>query len=215
VGIISTRRQRSSPLGHAYQLVNSINVLPRFVLRRLKRKRARFLAEHIPQGGIGAEIGVQRGLFAHVIMHTLRPETLHLIDPWYLAGKEWPWALGNRSTMKALTNLMRSFEDELVKGEVVLHIGYDFDVLPALPDHYFDWIYLDSSHTYEDTARELQILKRKVKSSGIISGDNWEPDPLHAFHGVYAAVEEFVALEGYVYVNAKVAGLTQFAIKAK
>ena len=162
---------------------------------------------------MGAEIGVQRGLFSHVIMHAVRPAKLHLIDPWYLIGKEWPWALGNKSTVKALTNLMRSFEDELVEGTVVLHIGFDLDVLPTFPDEYFDWVYLDTSHTYEDTKRELQLLKLKTKSGGIIAGDNWESNPQHAFHGVYVAVDEFVSQEGYEFIHGNDNIARQFAIR--
>lgn len=200
-------------LGHAAQLINNINVLPKFVLRRLKRKRSDFLKRVIPSGGIAAEIGVQRGLFTLVIQHTLKPTKLHLIDPWYLVGKEWPWAVGNKSTVKALTNLMRAFEDELADGSIVLHIGYDFDVLPTFPNGYFDWVYLDTSHTYENTKRELQLLKEKTKPSGIIAGDNWEADPRHAFHGVYVAVEEFVTEEGYEFLHRKDHSAKQFAIR--
>lgn len=204
---------KSSPLGHAPQLINDSNLVPKFLLRHLKRKRANFLRRVIPLGGIGAEIGVQRGLLTHVLLHRLKPAKLHLIDPWYLVGKEWTWALGNRSTIKALTNLMRDFADELADGSVVLHIGYDFDVLPSFPDAYFDWVYLDSSHTYDDTKRELALLERKTKPDGIIAGDNWESNPAHAFHGVYKAVDEFVLAEGYEFLHAKDDPAKQFAIR--
>lgn len=212
MSVRSSKSGRLGSLGHATQLVNNINVLPKFVLKRLKKKRADFLKRVIPSSGIGAEIGVQRGLFTHVIMHTVKPAKLHLIDPWYLAGKEWPWALGNKSTMKALTNLMRAFENELVDGSIVLHVGYDFDVLPTFPDQYFDWVYLDTSHSYENTKKELQLLKTKVKPEGIIAGDNWEPNPQHAFYGVYKAVAEFVAEEGYEVLHASDDD-AQFAIR--
>jgi hypothetical protein len=208
-------QRKSSPLGHAPQLINSTNLLPKFLLRRLKRKRGRFLQRLIPAGGVGAEIGVQRGLFSHVLLHRLRPSKLHLIDPWYLAGKEWSWALGNKSTVKALANLMRAFEDELADGSVVLHIGFDFDVLPSLPDGYFDWVYLDTSHTYADTVRELELLARKTKVTGIIAGDNWEANPQHAFHGVYVAVDEFVKREGYEFLHDLRDDARQFAIRKR
>lgn len=198
---------------HGMQLVNGTRVLPRFVLKRLKRKRAAFLRSVISQGGVGAEIGVQRGLLTHVLLHVLRPSKIHLIDPWYKLGREWPWAIGNRSTTQALANLMREFEDELSSGAMDIHVGFDLDVLPAFPENYFDWVYLDTSHTYEDTCKELQLLKRTVKADGIIAGDNCESDPRHAFHGVYRAVEEFVSTQGYEHVPTSCRAPSQFAIR--
>jgi hypothetical protein len=76
---------------------------------------------------------------------------------------------------------------------VVLNIAYDQDFLPTLPDAYFDWIYLDTTHAYEQTKLELQLLQKKVKPSGVIAGDDWQPDPSHPHHGVYRAVQEVLA----------------------
>ena len=77
--------------------------------------------------------------------------------------------------------------------EARLDIAYDQDFLATLPDAYFDWIYLDTTHTYEQTRLELQLLQKKVKPSGVIAGDDWQPDPAHPHHGVYKAVQEVIA----------------------
>ena len=206
-------KRKFSSIGHAYQLINDINILPRFLLKRLKRQRAAFLKKYIPKGGVGAEIGVQRGLFSLVILHSIQPKKLHLIDPWYLVGKEWSWALGNKSTIKALTKLMRAFENEIADRSIELHVGFDFDILPSFPENYFDWVYLDTSHTYEDTIKELNLIKTKMKPDGIIAGDNWEASPEHKFYGVYQAVNEFISEEGYEYLHPIDHNLSQFAIR--
>ena len=83
-----------------------------------------------------------------------------------------------------------------------LHIGFDEDVLQQFPDHYFDWVYLDTSHEYESTKVELSLLSRKVKPEGIILGDDWFSDPSHLFYGQYRAVTEFVRDFGYSIVYA-------------
>jgi hypothetical protein len=123
----------------------------------------------------------------------LQPERLHLVDPWYLVGTEWAWEHGDRSTIHALNGVLQAFEGELAHGQVVLNIAYDQDFLPTLPDAYFDWIYLDTTHAYEQTKLELQLLQKKVKPSGVIAGDDWQPDPSHPHHGVYRAVQEVLA----------------------
>jgi hypothetical protein len=70
------------------------------------------------------------------------------------------------STVRALAGVIRDFESELSCGQVVLNIEYDQDFLAPLPDAYFDWVYLDTTHEYEQTRLELQLLRRKVKPSG-------------------------------------------------
>jgi SAM-dependent methyltransferase len=121
----------------------------------------------------------------------VQPDKLHLIDPWYLLGKRWPWASTHQSTFKALRNILYWFEDDLANGKIVLHVGFDEPVLQAFPDKYFDWVYLDTTHEEEHTRRELEILGRKVKDGGLILGDDWFEDPGHMFHGQLKAIQDF------------------------
>jgi hypothetical protein len=167
--------------------------------------RGQILQRLVPSNSVGAEIGVHKGRFIRAILDMIKPKKLHLIDPWYLFGKEWQWAQGNRSTMEALIGILRACEEELVNGSIVLHIGYDVDILPMFHDQYFDWVYLDTSHQYEQTKRELELLKLKVKADGVIAGDDWHIDPNYMHHGVCQAVREFVEKEPYeiIYANDK------------
>jgi hypothetical protein len=155
--------------------------------------RAKFVSEIIKGREIGAEIGVHKGQFSRFLIDTISPQRLHLIDPWYLMGKEWDWAQDQKSTIFALTNIIREFEKELISQQVILHIGYDFDVLPSFPDSYFDWVYLDTSHSYEHTLLELELISNKLKPTGVIVGDDWYPDPSQLHHGVFRAVKDFLS----------------------
>jgi Methyltransferase domain len=152
-----------------------------------------FLRAH----AVAAELGVLKGDFSRLIVRELQPERLHLVDPWYLQGTEWSWEGGDRSTVHALSGVLQIFEQELARGQVVLNISYDQDFLTTLPDGYFDWVYLDTTHEYAQTKLELQLLQRKVKPSGVIVGDDWQPDPTHPHHGVYKAVQELIAAGDY------------------
>lgn len=167
----------------------------------------------LPKGGVAAEIGVQRGDFTGELLELAEPRRLHLLDLWYLLGKEWHWGEGDRSTTGALIEVIRRFEDELVEGRVVLNVGDDLEQLETFDDHYFDWVYLDSSHIYEHTRLELDVLARKVKPGGLIAGDDWIPEPTHPHHGVFRAVSELVAGGGYELVYASEDDL-QWAIRA-
>jgi hypothetical protein len=157
----------------------------------INKKRAQFVKEFIPKGGVGAELGVFKGQFTPLLIKHTKAVKLHLIDPWYLLAGHWHWGGGDTSTVSGLIKVLRVWKKEIEVGRVVVHVGDDYEILRTFPDSYFDWVYIDSSHQYEHTLKELSVLHLKVKSQGIISGDDWQTQPSHKHHGVYLAVTEF------------------------
>jgi hypothetical protein len=155
-------------------------------------RRWRYL-EMLPEGGIGAEIGVFRGEYTPDILRVARPRELHLIDGWWeLYGERYPdWGAitdyGKLETRQAYEETKRRTRGKPVK----FHIGDDLAILPTFEDHFFDWVYLDTSHQYEHTLKELEILARKVR--GLIVGDDWrnDPDARDANAGCARAVRAF------------------------
>ena len=148
----------------------------------------------IPPGGVGAELGVQHGHFSRVLMDIAAPRRLYLVDLWFLFGAEWYWEEGRRRpTVEALKGVLDEFEQELVAGRAVLQIGDDLTFLGDLEDGHLDWAYIDSSHDYDHTWRELELLAQKVERGGVIAGDDWTEDPDHRHGGVARAVREFIA----------------------
>jgi hypothetical protein len=170
--------------------------------QRSNRTRVPFLRSTIPPDGVGAEIGVFQGHFSGVLLRETRARTLHLIDPWYLLTPEWHWGRGDRSTVNAVRRIRHRWRREIADGRVVVHVGDDRQVLATFPDESLDWVYLDSSHAYEHTRDELELLRHKVTVAGVIAGDDWRPDPGHPHHGVYRAVNEFAEQHGYTVIHA-------------
>ena len=170
--------------------------------QRSNRTRVPFLRSVIPPDGVGAEIGVFQGHFSGVLLREARARTLHLIDPWYLLTPEWHWGRGDRSTVNAVRRIRRRWRREIADGRVVIHVGDDRQVLAAFPDASLDWVYIDSSHAYEHTREELDLLRHKVTTAGVIAGDDWQPDPGHPHHGVFRAVNEFVEQKGTTVIHA-------------
>lgn len=176
--------------------------------------RRKFVQDILPAGGIGAELGVHKGYFTSCLLENAKPRKLHLVDPWYLLGGEWSWAGGNRCTVDGLIGVYRAYKKEIVAGQVQVHVSGDLEVLSGFSDGYLDWAYVDSSHEYEHTRQELQLLKTKVKQDGVIAGDDWRPDPSHPHHGVCRAVREFCELEGFELIYSS-AQDKQWAIRRK
>ena len=72
-------------------------------------------------------------------------------------------------------------------SSVRIYRGSGEHFLSLIPDEYLDFIYIDSSHCYEDTKKEIELSKRKVKRGGFICGHDYTPQ----FPGVIQAVDEF------------------------
>jgi hypothetical protein len=164
------------------------------------------LLSRLPKGGCVAEIGVDRGDFSEMILHTTRPATLHLIDSWdserYHAGLQ--------------EGVTGRFAGSIESGTVRIHRKYSTEAAPEFPDDYFDWIYIDSDHSYSLTREELQAYAPKVKLNGIIAGHdysmgNWVDS---VRYGVIEAVHEFCVEHGWklVYLTVEPIEMQSFAI---
>jgi SAM-dependent methyltransferase len=155
--------------------------------------RWRFL-ERMPKGAVCAEIGVFKGDFSRDILRVTKPRWLYLIDGWWTTEGETfdeAWWYAERGTADTRTAYRAVQALAAQHPECLVHIGDDLEVLPKFPEHHFDWVYLDTSHRYEQTVRELEELRRVVKPTGIIAGDDWYTHPSHKFHGVCRAVTEY------------------------
>lgn len=176
--------------------------------------RGPLVAQYLPKNGIGAELGVLKGNFSRILLKYTQAKELHLIDPWYFLDAHWSWAGGNTSTVDAVCKVLSENKEDINNRRVFVHIQDDIQVLKSFPDSYFDWVYIDSSHAYLHTVMELYVLKDKVKSNGVIGGDDWRPDPTHRHHGVYKAVVEFMVEYGYEMIYSSEENL-QWFIKKK
>jgi methyltransferase family protein len=157
----------------------------------------------LPQHSVGAELGVFRGTFTRKILEVVRPRELHLIDVWWERfGDHFPdWGpytdFGRLSTHAAHAEVEAIAAEHAATTKSTIHVGDDRQILASFPDGYFDWVYLDTSHSYEDTVAELEILRLKVRPDGLITGDDWVPDPNLPHHGVYRATTEFCRRYGW------------------
>lgn len=179
-------------------------LMAKFALDRLRAALARkpwptrgsFL--HLfPKNSVGAELGVFCGEFSQHILDYVKPAHLYLVDPWWREfGEVYPdWGAytrhGKLPTREA-HGMVEAITRPYTGGKVEIHVGYSIPFLETLPDAHLDWVYLDTTHTYEDTLKELEVLRTKVKPTGLIAGHDWHPDPTHWHHGVYRAVNDFM-----------------------
>lgn len=155
--------------------------------------RRRMLAT-LPKGARCAEIGVWNGDFSAQILEVTEPEELVLIDPWDLitdtSAKD---QTHRRHQDRAFMAQMREAVAKRYAGlpNVTIRKGFSQDVLASYPDNYFDWVYIDGNHLYEFVKRDVDMSFRKVRTGGVIAGDDftWEKDGrAHVRDGVMDAL---------------------------
>lgn len=148
------------------------------------------LLKKLPANAVVAEIGVFKGDYAKEILNTCKPRILYLIDSWK----------DEFAPLKELTESM--FKYEIERDQVVLLHNDSIATIESFPDKYFDWVYLDSDHSYEHTLKELNAASRKMKDEGIICGHDYTKGNWLAWirFGVIEAVNEFCVDHDYEFV---------------
>jgi ubiquinone/menaquinone biosynthesis C-methylase UbiE len=140
----------------------------------------------LPQGLRCAELGVFAGDFARDIRRIMRPSKLYLVDP-FEGTFTCPNQDGNLPETLHLPTveqmLRREFSDvdqtSIVKEQSV-------SWLKTQPAASLDFLYIDTTHSYEQTTAELREARRVVRPGGWISGHDYH----ERFAGVIQAVTE-------------------------
>lgn len=164
------------------------------------------LLEQLPKHGVVAELGVAAGDFSRQIVDICAPAQLHLVDIW---GSE-------RYGESLYLSVNSHFHHQQQRGEVIIHRKPSLEALESFPDQTFDWVYIDTTHSYELTRDELRASARKVKSTGIIAGHdymqgNWCSQYRY---GVIEAVHEFCVEYNYrvLYLTMDISECLSFAL---
>lgn len=166
-------------------------------LRLVDISLKRQLLKMMPRRSICAEIGVWKGEFSRKILEIVKPDKLHLIDPWKYQVDFGKRLYGgshakNQQDMDAIYSDVSSlFKDN---ERVVIHRKLSHIAVDAFRDNYFDWIYIDGNHYYDFVKKDLELYYPKVKKNGFITGDDylWTSPELNGDLPVKRAVDEFV-----------------------
>ncbi|GMG81303.1 hypothetical protein LNKW23_05160 [Paralimibaculum aggregatum] len=165
------------------------------------------MLERLPKGGRVAEIGVAAGDFTAEILARTAPERLDLVDVWGSA----------RYSGDLMESVARRFAGEIDAGRVRMHRGLSTEIGPGFADGCFDWVYIDTDHSYATTRDELALYAAKVKPGGILAGHDYTSGSWVSLlpYGVIAAVHEFCVAEDWelLYLTAEQRVPPSFAIR--
>jgi GDP-D-mannose 3',5'-epimerase len=122
------------------------------------------MAESLPNNCVIAEVGVADGKSALALAHFLRELgkefTLYLIDSLDYGGKDQLNTIINHVISAGIDGVKIWAYDSLTAAE-------------RFPDGHFDFVFIDSSHEYNSTKKEIKAWYNKIKEGGILSGHDY------------------------------------------
>lgn len=149
------------------------------------------LIEHFNELGykVGAEIGTCYGEFAEKMYKTIPELTLFVIDNWNNKETEHREKKHGRNVEWYCRNRLANWRPIIMKMDSVEAAQY-------IADGSLDFVYIDGDHTYEGVKRDINAWASKVRSGGVVSGDDYYVFPNSGNDGVIRAVDEYVKEHG-------------------
>lgn len=138
------------------------------------------IAKHL--SGYGIEIGVFRGVYSEHLLSYSYLTVLYSVDPWL----SFPTPETAESFYLETQQRLAKFRE---RSQIIRTTA--LDAASYFQDNFFDFVYIDSSHTYEDTQAELIAYWPKMKPNGLFCGHDYAN-----CEGVKKAVDEFALLHG-------------------
>jgi len=154
------------------------------------------------KNSICAEIGVWTGNFSQEILDAVQPTKLFLIDPWldvlsdvsdksyYIASERLAERMGGMNGIYESVKQRFSTNDN-----VFIYRQKSQDAVNRFENNFFDFVYIDGCHTFEQAWLDITLYWNKVRSGGILSGDDFDWGACFDFP-VKRAVDKFFAIQG-------------------
>jgi len=152
---------------------------------------------------VGCELGVFEGEFSQQLLNSGKFNKLYLVD--IFSGQA--------------SNFGKHYQDASVLHDIVINrfsnnssvevIKSDSITFLRSTNIKFDFIYIDTIHSYDFLIQELEAAHAIIKSGGYICGHDY----CLTFDGVIKAVKEFVDRYGYSIVSTTENDYPSFIIK--
>lgn len=117
---------------------------------------------------IGAEVGVERGIYSKVIASRNPQLKLFSIDAWaaYQGYRD-------HVSQEKLDEIMADAKQRLAPYNVEMIKGYSMDVVKQFEDESLDFVYIDANHEFQQTVNDIAEWQKKVKVGGIVAGHDY------------------------------------------
>jgi predicted O-methyltransferase YrrM len=114
---------------------------------------------------IGAEIGVNKGNHSEMMCQMMPDLELTCVDPW----KDYI----KRNDPQTQEKCYQEAKEKLSKYNVTIIRDTSLNAVKLFPDNYFDFVYIDGNHTFDDCIMDLVFWSQKVRSGGMVAGHDY------------------------------------------
>jgi len=134
----------------------------------------------------GVEVGVEAGLFSEVLCSSNPNLKLYCVDAWaYLPHRYWVPKRRIEKYFKEMLIRLAPFNVTIIKK-------LSMEAVNSFEDNFFDFVYIDADHRYEEVYKDICEWSKKVKSGGIVSGHDFISRKGDSTHNVKEAVFTYV-----------------------
>lgn len=139
----------------------------------------------------GAEVGVFDGYFSKILCESIPGLKLYSIDAWtvYKGYRDHKFEESMRKAEEKARAILAPYDCEIIKK-------FSMDAVKDFEDHSLDFVYIDGNHEYQYVKDDLREWTKKVRTGGIVAGDDYYMTKSGNF-GVIQAVHEFVDANRY------------------
>ena len=117
---------------------------------------------------VGAEVGIERGLFSEVILNAHESMELFCVDPL----EPYPGYREHVSKDK-MDGFYNEVLERLQNKNAYIYRNYSMDAVHFFNDESLDFVYIDANHDFLNTTMDIAEWSKKVKKGGIIAGHDF------------------------------------------
>ena len=117
---------------------------------------------------IGAEIGVDAGLYTRVICKGIPNLKLYCVDAWTMYPE-----YRDKFTQEKMDSAKANAMQRVLAYDVDFIDKFSMDAVKMFPDKSLDFVYIDANHEYPFVTQDIIHWSRKVRSGGIVAGHDY------------------------------------------
>lgn len=120
------------------------------------------------QLNLGAEIGVECGIYSEILCKANPSIDLYSIDAWtaYRGYRD-------HVSQDKVDSFLKITQDRLKPYKATVIKGFSMDVVKKFKDESLDFVYIDGNHEYQQTVNDVAEWQKKVRIGGIVAGHDY------------------------------------------
>lgn len=151
------------------------------------------LAKYLSYRGckIGAEIGVEQGIYSEKLFQNIPGLQLFCIDSW----ENRPHVRHSQAETESRERSYKECQERLAPYNATIIRAKSMEAVQTFQDNTLDFVFIDANHEYSHVKDDIREWTKKVKVGGIVAGHDYYITKA-GNSGVIDAVDEYARENG-------------------